>query len=223
MYVANPKTDEVAISEFLATLQQQVPPFVKAIETYLANTYNMDVSCYMADHVCWRTETLEEYSALVEGLKRNADSITLLVESEIGGRPIATFWLKQGIQVFATTNGGTDHHRVIHILEIPAPKFGSVYKRGLEHVEFVIGTDPSQPFTYPSPYNNDDHQAAFQAFMKQYPMVPWDTKAKTKIINPDISMKMMLHLPEQGGQYCSVKFHLVPLDKVIEFEHTSTS
>jgi predicted metalloenzyme YecM len=180
----------------------------------------LDVSSYTADHVCWRTETEEEYTALVEALKNNADSTKLLVESEIGGRPIATFWLEQGVEV-ATTSNGTDP-RVIHILEIPAPKCGSAYKKGLEHVEFVIGNDPSQTFLYPSPHNNDDHQGAFEAFMKQYPTVPWDTKAKMKIINPDISLKLMIHLPEQGQQCCSVKFHLVPLDKVIEFEQQST-
>jgi predicted metalloenzyme YecM len=223
MSLAIEKQDKVVVSEFLATLQRQVPPFVQAIETALVNTYNLDVSAYVADHICWRTETEQEYSTLVEALKRSLDSTRLLVESEIGGRPIATFWLTQGIPVPTTTSitGTCTEHRVIQVLEIPAPKLGSAYKKGLEHVEFVIGTKPSQPLLYPSPHNNGDHQSAFEAFMNQYPMIPWDTKAKTKNINPDISLKLIIYLPEQGEQHCSVKFHLVPLDKVIEFEQKS--
>jgi predicted metalloenzyme YecM len=60
----------------------------------------------------------------------------------------------------------------------------------LEHVEFVIDQD-------------------FESFMRRYPDLQFDLKAITKESNPDISLKL--------GEY-SVKFHNLPLDKVIEEE-----
>ena len=53
----------------------------------------MDVTNYQADHVCYRTETVYEYNRLVKVLLADTNNIHLLVESEIGGRSIATFKL----------------------------------------------------------------------------------------------------------------------------------
>ncbi|MBV5336219.1 VOC family protein, partial [bacterium] len=57
------------------------------------------------------------------------------VESDIGGRPIATFKLTTPIEV-RSRDGGT---RFVDVVEIPSPKDGSPYGAGLEHVEFVVG------------------------------------------------------------------------------------
>jgi predicted metalloenzyme YecM len=54
----------------------------------------------------------------------------LLIESMVGGRPIATYKLHQAIPLI---NG-----KVIDVLEVPSPKKGSFYKRGLEHIEIVV-------------------------------------------------------------------------------------
>ncbi|CAB9509344.1 YecM protein [Seminavis robusta] len=207
-------------SEFLSRLKQQVPPFVETIVTSLAKTYQLDVSRYPADHVCYRTENMAEYAELTAALRQQDSQCILLIESEIGNRPIATFWLQEGIRVSSLD-------RIIHVLEIPAPKRGRAYPRGLEHVEFVIhnnSTTTTRSDQYPSPVNGAHHQAAFDDLMRQRPNVPWDTRARNKEINPDISLKLELQLQnsptctKSDAKQCSVKFHLVPLDKVIEFE-----
>ena len=230
-------------TNFLYNLAVQVPPFVQAIEATLSSpTYhNVDVSSYEADHVCWRTETWDEYSELVGALKYQTTMCQLLIESTIGGRPIATFALHDGIPVpprtsattttttttttasSTTTTTSSPTSRSIHVIEIPAPKEGSAYKRGLEHVEFVIGNNEIQngdgscsPATtnVVTPRNDHLHQFTLDDFIKRHSSLQWNTKAKTKAINPDISLKIDL---EDFGT-CSVKFHLMPLAKVIDYE-----
>ena len=190
--------------QFRITLGQSVPKFVGNVVFTLKNDFGIDVSSRVADHVCWRTETLEEYAKLVDSMKASTDCFTLLIESEIGGRPIATFELAEPI----TCSSSSSH--AISVLEIPSPKPGSPYKSGLEHVEFVIG-DNAQAL---SPLNDHLHQEAFDSFLREHADVHWSLKAKDKKINPDISLKM--NLEEFGA--CSVKFHLMPLADVIEFE-----
>eukprot|EP00591_Stephanopyxis_turris_P017004 CAMPEP_0195533180 /NCGR_PEP_ID=MMETSP0794_2-20130614/39980_1 /TAXON_ID=515487 /ORGANISM="Stephanopyxis turris, Strain CCMP 815" /LENGTH=105 /DNA_ID=CAMNT_0040665627 /DNA_START=129 /DNA_END=443 /DNA_ORIENTATION=- len=98
---------------------------------------NMDVFKQYGppDHVCYRTETIEEYNELVDALKgpgTSSGKVELLIEGCIGGRSIATFrLLAQG--------GVMTKHGLVNVVEIPAPKEGSPYKSGLEHAEFVIG------------------------------------------------------------------------------------
>ena len=187
--------------KFLTTLSEQVPTFLDCIQSRLFQD-DMDVSSYEADHVCWRTETVEEYTELVLALKSATDDCTLLIESEIGGRMIATFMLKNGIQA---------GDRTIDVVEIPAPKDGSPYSVGLEHVEFVISSKDNQPT---SPMNDAVHQSTLDAFMNQHPSFQWNTKAMDKDVNPDVSLKV--ELDEFG--VCGVKFHLMPLAKVIQYE-----
>lgn len=71
------------------------------------------------DHVCYRVETLERYH---EMLARAATIATLLDESNINGRPIATFEFHDYLQ--------TKNWRVPY-LEVPAPKTALRTKRGL--------------------------------------------------------------------------------------------
>ena len=227
-------------SDFLLTLKAQVPVFVQSVEEALIRDRNLDVSAYEADHVCWRTETWEEYEELVGSLKEYKDNknkngcCELLIESNIGGRPIATFSLHQGIIVppraTASASMKRSSSRSIHVIEIPAPKEGSFYKRGLEHVEFVIGdctttttttTTSSTTVTDSNinnsltPKNDDRHHSTLEDFMKRYPSIPWNIKAKEKKVNPDISL--MVDLKKDFGK-CSVKFHLMPLAEVIAYE-----
>ena len=226
-------TSTTIVNDFLLTLQAQVPTFVQSVEAALWSDHTLDVSTYEADHVCWRTETWEEYEALVGSLKQQQqqqqDSVCkLLIESNIGGRPIATASLHEAIIVpsraTATASISTkSNSRSIQVIEIPAPKEGSFYKRGLEHVEFVIGdstTSSSTTFTSNNkdaltPKNDHRHQSILEDFMKEYPSIPWNTKAKSKNVNPDISLKV--YLKKDFGQ-CSVKFHLMPLAEVIAYE-----
>lgn len=194
------------VKKFATNLSEQVPKFLDAVQDRLLE-YDLDVSQYQPDHVCWRTEALEEYSELVSALQ-SSDDWTLLVESEVGGRSIATFQMKQGITI--QCDGG---NFVIDVVEIPSPKDGSPYRKGLEHVEYVISTDEDKPS---SPRNDETHERTLNNFMAKFPNVEWSTQAKDKEINPDVSTKFD-DLPDFDGSFAA-KFHLVPLAEVIKYE-----
>jgi len=193
---------------FITNLSDMVPKFVETIIAALSSgNHRIDVSHYCADHICWRTETLEEYSELVLALKSLGEEMcTLLVESEIGGRPIATFRLTESIQC--------GPNRIIDVVEIPSPKQGSAYKTGLEHIEFVL-TEEGENLPVDSPINDEgQHWKFLKGFVDQHSHVKWNLKASKKTINPDVSLKVDV---DDFGQ-CSVKFHLLPLSTVIDFE-----
>ena len=169
----------------------------------------MDLTMHQADHVCYRTESIEQYSCLVYSLRTATDDFTVLTESEIGGRPIATFKLTTPITIRSTYGD-----RIIDVIEIPSPKEGSPYPAGLEHVEFVIGDG-----SHKSPINSDAHRTALAEWMSTYPTISWHTKAQDKKCNPDVTSK--LNIPRYGN--VSAKFHLMPLEEVIKFEKSSDS
>lgn len=77
------------------------------------------------DHICYRTETYERYQELKQKLSGVAE---LLIESEVGGRPIATFRLLEPFYFGSNA---------IYLLELPAPKAGKYTPEGFEHVEIV--------------------------------------------------------------------------------------
>lgn len=196
-------------STFLTKLHKEVPHFMSSVVAILEQELGIQVSSMQADHVCWRTETQEEYSDLVAALLHDIDkTFSLLIESDIGGRPIATFQIAKERSIQCESSG-----HAISVIEIPSPKHNSPYESGLEHVEFVIpGSNDKNSL---SPWNDARHQAAFDDLIKRHPRVGWNEKARHKEINPDISVK--LHL-EKTIKYCSVKFHSMPLADVIAAE-----
>lgn len=78
------------------------------------------------DHICYRTETNEQYEAKKQQLKSVAK---LLGEVSVAGRPISTFKLLEPLMWY---------DQRIDAIELPAPKASSPYPEGLEHAEFVI-------------------------------------------------------------------------------------
>ncbi|OQR84422.1 YecM protein [Achlya hypogyna] len=133
------------------------------------------------DHVCYRCETEEEYNHLSTAVL--PAMATLLVESEVGGRPIATFKLREAILL---GNG-----KSVDVLEVPMPKPGSFYKRGLEHAEIVV------------PFDLDKFVEANEALF-------WDLKGMTKASNREARIAL-------GPDY-NVKFHEQTLETVIADE-----
>ena len=182
---------------FVDQLRTQIPEFVGTVAKSLC-AKGIDLSDCTPDHVCWRTQTLEEYNSLVTALRASESLLTLLIEAEVGGRLISTFRLAEAIHVM---NG----RHSIALVEIPAPKDGRHYSRGLEHVEFVI---PSTGTI--SPENDAFQRQHLQQWMDKYESLNWNTKALSKSINPDVSLSL--------DSACCVKFHLVSLEKVIESE-----
>lgn len=161
------------------TIQQLLgnsTPFLDRLFQYLS-TKNIDVKSYELDHICYRVATIERYQYLKKELACLGE---LLIESQIGGRAIASFKLAQPISY---------KNRKIEVVELPAPKAGSFYKEGFEHVEFVI-TEP------------------FDTFMIAHPHLDFITKDLKKSVNQGITLK---------ETDFSVKFHHHTLEYVIRY------
>ena len=88
--------------------------------------YQSELSHLSIDHICYRTCSITEYEAQKI---RFGELGELLIESMIGGRPIATFRLHQPLLF-------DGYH--IDLVEVPAPKSSKPTPSGLEHLEFVI-------------------------------------------------------------------------------------
>ncbi len=131
------------------------------------------------DHMCYRVSTVEAY----QQKKIDCEAIgILLTETMINNRPISTFRFKQPI-----VHKGWR----IDALELPAPKEGSDYTEGLEHIELVLYDD-------------------IPTFLKKYEGKPFELRAADRGINPEIGLKL--------GEL-TVKFHLLSLTTVTYLEH----
>lgn len=129
------------------------------------------------DHICYRVETDERYEVLKKELLTISEMIN---ESDINGRKIAIFKLKKPIR---------HEMRDIYLIELPAPKKGSFYKEGYEHVEFVID------------YSLED-------FVRGFEHIDFDKKGMKKAVNPDVRIQF---------DDLSVKFHEHNLEYVIKY------
>ena len=130
------------------------------------------------DHVCYRTESLEDYVKT----KNNFSKIGyFLGDTIVGGRAIACFELHRPIM---TSQG------LVSFIEVPAPKPGRKIESGYEHLEVVI-------------------DCTFEALMKSFPNLSWDTRAISKGFNNEI---------EANFSSFNVKFHHQALKHIIELE-----
>jgi uncharacterized protein len=137
-------------------LSLEMPPFVQKVIQDVVSI-GIDPSSYFLDHCCFRCETIEEYTQISQSLHLVS---TLLVESDIGGRPIATFKLNDSIKVA---------NRIIDVIELASPKQGSYYPSGLEHVEFVI-------------------DCSLAEFEGRYRNLKWNKSGFNKKLNPDLRL-----------------------------------
>lgn len=158
------------------TIIQSGNEFITGIYKQLS-LLGLMVDDFKPDHLCFRVASTDDYSYYKNELLAHA---TLLSEAKINGRPISTFLLK---------NEFSYKNKMIKILELPAPKPGSPYKTGFEHVEFVISD-------------------SFTVFQSKYPHLSL-TRSGPKNFNAELVLKTPV------GQ---VKFHHVSLDRVIEIE-----
>lgn len=107
------KFEELAV-EFLEQL------FKSLGDTKIEISLHWDI-----DHLCYRVDSLNRYEEL------KTDFLTfarLLIESDVNGRPIATFKLNSPI-VFKEWS--------IDVVELPAPKPSKSTPEGFEHIEVV--------------------------------------------------------------------------------------
>jgi len=131
------------------------------------------------DHLCYRVETQERYTELKNQFSEVAE---LIGENLISERNISTFEFENYLQADGWT---------IPYLELPAPKEGSPYAEGLEHVELVVIGD-------------------LEKFAQRHNTLPFDRTGMGKAINPELGLKA-------GG--ISVKFHEQPLGAVVRIEN----
>jgi len=151
-------------------------PFLDHIFAYLSEK-GIAVDRYELDHICYRVETEEKYQQLKKALTNLG---ALLTVSQIGGRAIASIKLTEPIIY---------QHRKIEVVELPAPKKGSFYKEGFEHIEFVI-------------------DVSFDDFMKTHAPLNFITKDLKKSVNQGVTLK---------ETDFSVKFHHHTLEYVIRY------
>ena len=112
----------------------------------------------MMDHICFRVETFERYDEMLGKIAKRA---ILARETEINGRLIATFELRDPLDA-----GGWQ----IPALELPQPKEGSAYPEGLEHAEFVP-------------------VSSLEAFRARHSGLDFDEAGMGKLINPELTLK----------------------------------
>ncbi|WII71149.1 VOC family protein [Bdellovibrio sp. 22V] len=77
------------------------------------------------DHLCYRVSSIERY---VEMKKSFASFADLLIESDVNGRPIATYKLHSAVPFMNWS---------IEVVELPAPKPTKPTPEGFEHIEVV--------------------------------------------------------------------------------------
>lgn len=84
------------------------------------------------DHLCYRVDSLKRYEELKKSF---SDFGKLLIESDVNGRPIATFKLNFCVSF---------RHWSIDVVELPAPKPSKTTPEGFEHIEVVCDLPFSQ-------------------------------------------------------------------------------
>ena len=137
----------------------------------------LDLSNNELDHICYRVKTTQEYLELKEQLLLEGK---LISDKKINGREICVFELDKPFRF---------QERAIYLLELPAPKKGSEYKSGFEHVEFVLTED-------------------LRTFMSSRPDLNFNIKGLEKKVNPEIRLNF---------SFGSIKFHNHNLSYVIRF------
>ena len=121
--------------------------------------HRIPVDHLQLDHLCYRVADLGRYTTMKQVL---AEQGSLLAESTIGGRHIATYRLHLPI---------VRGKRHIALVELPAPKADSPYPEGWEHAEFVV-------------------PGSLLAFTQEHPHPDWDLRALDKAINADVRLPL---------------------------------
>lgn len=138
---------------------------------------NFDAPLF-CDHICYRVTSNEHYEALKLEILETCDFVH---EANVRGRKISIWKYKTPLKI-----AGLE----IKSLELPAPKKGSPYKEGYEHLEFVI--------------TNLDH------FIAANPEIKFDHSG----MNRDFNRELALQVSEEF----QVKFHEWDILDVVRIE-----
>jgi predicted metalloenzyme YecM len=140
------------------SIQGVIGDWESFIQTILDKTVKsgFDLSDFIQmDHICYRTTSINNYTQKKDELSKLG---SLLGETMINGRPIATFRLNKPL-IYQKWR--------VDAIELPAPKAGKVFSEGLEHVEFVLYDD-------------------MHTFINKYPGQDFDKRAIDRGINPEL-------------------------------------
>ncbi|MEM8583820.1 MAG: VOC family protein [Bacteroidota bacterium] len=160
----------------------------------------LDVSALSVDHLCYRVESMRRYFELREAIA--ASGHQLINESVVNGRLISCFRLSAPI-IF--------QNREIPLLELPAPKAGSHYVEGYEHLEFVVGSKLEEwQQKLLAIENQEKLKKDISKGSGEMEQFEENSDLRKSTFNPSISLKL--------GKGLRVKFHERPLDEVIAFE-----
>lgn len=154
----------------------QFPLFLARL---LSQTNQLGLTQPQIDHACYRVETEARYRELCEKL---SDQGKLLQAVTMFGREISTFRLARPFYA---------EGYAIELVELPAPKSGSEYPEGWEHVEFLA----NRPL---------------EDLLEAMPNLAWKKGAMRQKLNPTLALKL-----EDG---LTAKFHRIPLDEIIRLE-----
>ncbi|KAJ3017164.1 UNVERIFIED_CONTAM: hypothetical protein HDU68_011820 [Siphonaria sp. JEL0065] len=176
------------------------------------------------DHLCLRVSTIHEYSAWKAFFSTTINA-SLLTESLIAGRPIATYKLQEkdavvipdphwkGEQRFGETPGT----RKVTVIELPSPKEGSDYETGWEHAEFALRGFDADKALEMSPEVAAKHAMdclnAFSVNDTNKEVVYGKKSFNKGGFNIDLRWD-----PPAKDEGWSVKFHWLPLEQVIAHE-----
>jgi len=114
---------------------------------------------WLIDHVCYRVESDARYGEMKQVFGQLG---TMLVESMVSGRLIATYKLHSPIRW---------KNFVIPLVELPAPKKGKQVREGWEHLEIVV-------------------QGSFAEIKSNLPGARFDEKGLSKKINPELELEL---------------------------------
>lgn len=111
------------------------------------------------DHLCFRVDSIEAYESYKETFSKLG---TLLIESDVNGRPISTFELNYPVRY---------QNWLIRLIELPAPKKGKICKTGFEHIEIVI-------------------DISLTKLVAKYPKLSWDQSGMVKLFNSELELPL---------------------------------
>lgn len=137
-------------------LKREAVEFLSDVEDKLKESHiNLDF-CTI-DHLCYRVSNEDEYFLYKNEFAKLGE---LLIESEVGGRNIATYKLHESI-IYKKA--------IIDVIEVPAPKVNNRYALGFEHAEFVIAE-------------------SFDDLIKEYSRLKFDVSGASKSLNPELRL-----------------------------------
>jgi len=115
---------QIGLTEVIGDYQSFVSDTLKS-----AIYAGIDLRDYPIDHLCFRTQTVEDYQRTKPLIQNFSKGI---LENLHHGRPVTKFLLSQPIII---------GEYEIPVIEMPVPRPGQVIQTGLEHLEMVVGDD----------------------------------------------------------------------------------